>query len=277
MTSTRISSGRLEAERRRVADVELEDAVALVLEPLGLLEHRAADVVTDVGQLARLQQCPPGPRWHSAGPTRCDSTTCAVRLASAWSLADVVRQRRMVRTYDPDRPVPRGHGGAPAQARGSGAVGRAIPRAGISSSWTTLTTARRFWAVTATGEPDPWLARMRTAPVLVHRLLGQGPPISTATPSRTRAGPTGTRRAGRCRTGTSTPAMAAMIVLLAAVDAGLGGVLLRRARRSAGRPSARPSECRPGCDRSASSASATPRRTCARRRCGAAADRSRKW
>ena len=46
--------GRLEAERGRVADVELEDAVALGLHPLGLLQHRAADVVADVGELRRL-------------------------------------------------------------------------------------------------------------------------------------------------------------------------------------------------------------------------------
>ena len=40
--------GRLEAERRRVADVELEDPVPLGLEPLGLDQDRPADVVADV-------------------------------------------------------------------------------------------------------------------------------------------------------------------------------------------------------------------------------------
>ena len=46
--------GRLEAEHRRVAGVELEDRVALVLEPIGLDEGVAADLVEDVLELARL-------------------------------------------------------------------------------------------------------------------------------------------------------------------------------------------------------------------------------
>ena len=46
--------GRLEAERRGVADVELEDPVALGLEPLGLDQDRTADVVADVLQLPAL-------------------------------------------------------------------------------------------------------------------------------------------------------------------------------------------------------------------------------
>jgi len=42
---------RLEPERVRVADVQLHDPVALLLQALGLLQHRAADVVEDVLQL----------------------------------------------------------------------------------------------------------------------------------------------------------------------------------------------------------------------------------
>ena len=45
---------RLEAEHRGVAGVELEDRVALVLEPVGLDECLAADLVEDVLELARL-------------------------------------------------------------------------------------------------------------------------------------------------------------------------------------------------------------------------------
>jgi hypothetical protein len=46
--------GRLEAERRRVADVELQYPVALGLETLGLDQDRAAHVVADVLQLLAL-------------------------------------------------------------------------------------------------------------------------------------------------------------------------------------------------------------------------------
>ena len=45
---------RLEAERRRVADVELEDPVTLCLEPLCFLQDRTAYVVTHVVELATL-------------------------------------------------------------------------------------------------------------------------------------------------------------------------------------------------------------------------------
>ena len=48
--------GRLEPERRRVADVQLQDAVPLGLQPGGVLVHRAADLVENVLQLARLRE-----------------------------------------------------------------------------------------------------------------------------------------------------------------------------------------------------------------------------
>ncbi|SIM46554.1 Uncharacterised protein [Mycobacteroides abscessus subsp. abscessus] len=71
-----------EAERRGVADVQPQDPMPLGLHPLGLLQHRAADVVEDVMELVglpelshviqripirrrvrtRLSRCPPGPR-----------------------------------------------------------------------------------------------------------------------------------------------------------------------------------------------------------------------
>ncbi len=43
-----------ETERRRVADIQLEDAVAFLLQTLGVLEHRPADVVADIGELVRF-------------------------------------------------------------------------------------------------------------------------------------------------------------------------------------------------------------------------------
>jgi nitroreductase len=82
--------------------------------------------------------------------------------------ADVVRRRRMVRNYDPDRPVP-----AEVVDRLLGYAVHA-PSAGFSQGWgflvlDRLTDRARFWA--ATTPPDqadsPWLAGMRRAPVSV--------------------------------------------------------------------------------------------------------------
>ncbi len=47
---------RLEAKRRRVADVQLEDAVAFLFQALGVLEHWAANVVADIGELVRFAE-----------------------------------------------------------------------------------------------------------------------------------------------------------------------------------------------------------------------------
>ncbi len=48
--------GRLEAEEGRVARVEAQDAVARLLQGVGVLDHRAADLVADLVQLARLPE-----------------------------------------------------------------------------------------------------------------------------------------------------------------------------------------------------------------------------
>ncbi|HET7385998.1 MAG TPA: nitroreductase family protein, partial [Nocardioidaceae bacterium] len=79
---------------------------------------------------------------------------------------EVVRRRRMVRRYDPDRPVD------PAVVeRMLDNAGRA-PSAGFSQGWAFLVLDRpedvsRFWDVSTTpGElPDSWLRGMMTAPV----------------------------------------------------------------------------------------------------------------
>lgn len=84
---------------------------------------------------------------------------------------DVVRRRRMVRHYDPDRPVP------------ADVVDKIVkhglraPSAGFSQGWGFLVLTEqpdrdRYWAVTTGGEAEPvwrgdWLTRMRTAPVLI--------------------------------------------------------------------------------------------------------------
>lgn len=80
--------------------------------------------------------------------------------------AEVVRRRRMVRSYDPSRPVERETVG--------GLLRLAIraPSAGHTQGWHFLvlddiTSRDAFWAATSTGDPDSWLARMRTAPTLI--------------------------------------------------------------------------------------------------------------
>jgi nitroreductase len=81
--------------------------------------------------------------------------------------AEVVRRRRMVRDYAPDRPVPR-------EVR-ERLLEHAIraPSAGFSQGWAFLVLEepadrQRYWDVTATGgPPDPWLQRIGRAPLLV--------------------------------------------------------------------------------------------------------------
>ncbi|WP_029430361.1 nitroreductase family protein [Blastococcus sp. URHD0036] len=81
--------------------------------------------------------------------------------------ADVVRRRRMVRDYDPDRPVP------PEVRERLLAHAIRAPSAGFSQGWAFLvleTEEERaaFWAATTgEGTPDGWLTRMRRAPLLV--------------------------------------------------------------------------------------------------------------
>lgn len=85
-------------------------------------------------------------------------------------LHEVIRRRRMVRAYDPDRPVP-----VEAVARALEHAVRA-PSAGFSQGWDFVVLEAEeerstFWAAT-TGEvpakeQDSWLRGMRTAPLLV--------------------------------------------------------------------------------------------------------------
>ena len=79
----------------------------------------------------------------------------------------VVRRRRMVRNFDPDRPVP------------PGVVQRLLdlairaPSAGFAQGWAFLVLSSpedrsRFWSSTSSGgAPDSWLTGMMRAPLLV--------------------------------------------------------------------------------------------------------------
>ena len=82
-------------------------------------------------------------------------------------LVDVVRKRRMVRAYDRSRPVPR--------ETITALLDLAVraPSAGFTQGWDFLVLTededlQRFWRVTTdAGDPDTWLDGMRTAPALV--------------------------------------------------------------------------------------------------------------
>jgi nitroreductase len=82
--------------------------------------------------------------------------------------SEVVRRRRMVRNYDPDRPLP-----AKVRDRLLTTALRA-PSAGFSQGWGFLVLEEaadrdRFWAVTTDpgAPPDRWLQALRRAPLLV--------------------------------------------------------------------------------------------------------------
>ncbi|MGI8760917.1 MAG: nitroreductase family protein [Jatrophihabitantaceae bacterium] len=81
-------------------------------------------------------------------------------------LTDAVRRRRMVRAYDPDRPLSR------ETLDGLLALAVQAPSAGYTQGWRFLvlddiTSRAAFWRATADGPPDPWLQRMQTAPALI--------------------------------------------------------------------------------------------------------------
>jgi nitroreductase len=81
---------------------------------------------------------------------------------------DVVLRRRMVRAYQPDRPVP------PEIRERLLENALHAPSAGFSQGWAFLVLESaedrdRFWAVTTSPEDsdDPWLAGLRTAPLII--------------------------------------------------------------------------------------------------------------
>jgi nitroreductase len=140
--------------------------------------------------------------------------------------ADVVRRRRMVRDYDPDRPVP-----VEVRERLLEHAIRA-PSAGFSQGWAflVLETAEereRFWTATApsstrpAGAPDGWLTRMRRAPLLVV-------PLSNKAAYLDRYAEPDKGWTDRDESRWPVPywdvdaGMAALLMLLTAVDEGLG-------------------------------------------------------
>jgi nitroreductase len=138
--------------------------------------------------------------------------------------AEVVRRRRMVRDYDPDRPVP-------------GEVRERLlehalhaPSAGFSQGWAFLVLESaedraRFWRATTSAEDEArmadWLVRMRRAPLLVV-------PLSHKASYLDRYAEPDKGWADRAEERWPVPywdidtGMAALLMLLTAVDEGLG-------------------------------------------------------
>ncbi|MDQ2748344.1 MAG: nitroreductase family protein [Pseudonocardiales bacterium] len=135
-------------------------------------------------------------------------------------LTDAVRSRRMIRTYDQNRAVPR----EMLEAMLSLAV--RAPSAGHTQGWHFLvlddiTSGAAFWDATSDAHADTWLDRMRTAPVLIVIFSDKDAYLDRyAEPDK--------GWSDRAESRWPMPywdidaGMAAMILLLAAVDAGLG-------------------------------------------------------
>lgn len=137
-------------------------------------------------------------------------------------LSETVRARRMVRTYDPTRPVP------PDVVTRALDLATRAPSAGFTQGWdfVVLSTDQQralFWASTTDphADPDPWLQGMRTAPVLI---------LCLSDPSRYLDRYAEPDKGWTDRDESRWPVpywdvdtgMAALILLLSAVDEGLG-------------------------------------------------------
>jgi nitroreductase len=135
--------------------------------------------------------------------------------------AEVVRRRRMTRTYDQDRDVT-GH-----MVRNCLDLAIRAPSAGHTQGREFLvlrdiTSRSRFWAVTSDdAEPDPWRKRLSTAPVLVLCLSDKAAYLD-------RYAEADKGWADRAESRWPIPywdvdtGMAALLILLAAQDMGLG-------------------------------------------------------
>lgn len=135
----------------------------------------------------------------------------------------MVRQRRMVRQYDPDLPVP--------ALVINTALRNAIraPSAGFSQGWDFLVLTRpeerqAYWAATtdADDEPDAWLEGIHSAPALILCLSDEGTYLRRyAEPDK------GWTDMDEARWPVPywdiDTGMAALMMLLTAVDEGLGG------------------------------------------------------
>ena len=137
---------------------------------------------------------------------------------------DVVRKRHMVRRYRPDRPVP--------EDVLDTVLRHAVraPSAGFSQGWDfvvlrTDDERKAFWDATtdADAEPDPWLAGLRTAPVLILCCSDKNAYLDRyAEPDK------GWTDRDEARWPVPywdiDTGMAALLMLLTAVDEGLGGL-----------------------------------------------------
>ncbi len=141
-------------------------------------------------------------------------------------LSAVIRARRMVRRYEPGRPV------EPAVLGRVLAAATRAPSAGFSQGWDFVVCRRpadvdRFWGATTDpdSEPDSWVLALRTAPVLVLCLSDRDRYLRRyAEPDKGWDDPDPEQRLARwpvpywdVDTG-----MAALLMLLTAVDEGLG-------------------------------------------------------
>jgi nitroreductase len=133
---------------------------------------------------------------------------------------DVVRRRRMVRNYDADRPVP------PELLEEVLRNATHAPSAGFSQGWAFLVLdtpgdVARFWTATTPGGPTGWLAGMRSAPVIIV-------PLSHKDHYLDRYAEPDKGWTDRDETRWTVPywhidtGMAALLMLLTAVDNGLG-------------------------------------------------------
>lgn len=137
--------------------------------------------------------------------------------------SEVVRRRRMVRRYDPNRPVP-------AEVIDT-ALRNAIraPSAGFSQGWDFLVLTKpeelqAYWAATADAddEPDAWLEGLQSAPLLILCLSDEGTYLRRyAEPDK------GWTDLDEARWPVPywdiDTGMAALLILLTGVDEGLGG------------------------------------------------------
>jgi nitroreductase len=133
---------------------------------------------------------------------------------------DLVRVRHMIRTYDRNRPISR------RVLDDMLRLATRAPSAGHTQGWRFLvlddiTSREAFWAATSEGAPDGWLARLQTAPVLIVVFSDRQAYLDRyAEPDK--------GWVDRDESRWPVPywdvdaGMAAMILLLAAVDAGLG-------------------------------------------------------
>ena len=138
--------------------------------------------------------------------------------------SDVVRRRRMVRRYDPDRPVP------PEIVERCLANAVRAPSAGFSPGWDFVVLAEdddrdSFWRATTPGDgpSDSWLSGIRNAPLLILCLSDKDAYLDRyAEPDK--GWTDRDERRWPVPYWDIDTGMAALLILLTAVDEGLGGL-----------------------------------------------------